>query len=152
METPTRRVRRSLDLSSIPPLSTTRSPRSRLFKAAWVGGEGWPLPSWRGAMPDGNYWDRQRLEEHYRPWVDLARRRIGVHCGEGGAFSHTPHTVVLSWLRDVLEILTRENIGCALWNFRGTFGILDSERRDLEYEDWHGHSLDRKLLRLLQSF
>ena len=35
--------------------------------------------------------------------------------------------MVLAWLRDVLEILKSHNIGWALWNFRGPFGILDSE-------------------------
>ena len=35
---------------------------------------------------------------------------------------------------------------------RGAFGILDSKREDVEYEDWHGHKLDRKLLALLQEF
>jgi endoglucanase len=52
----------------------------------------------------------------------------------------------------VLEILTGANIGYALWNLRGAFGILDSGREDVAYEDWHGHKLDRKLLSLLQEF
>jgi len=33
---------------------------------------------------------------------------------------------------------------------RGSFGILDSGRTDIELEDWHGHKLDRRLLTLLQ--
>ncbi|MND04790.1 hypothetical protein D3C83_252200 [compost metagenome] len=43
-------------------------------------------------------------------------------------------------------------IGFALWDFLGQskFGILDSERADVDYEDWHGHKLDRKMLELLQ--
>ncbi|HSV99889.1 MAG TPA: hypothetical protein VLI39_06935 [Sedimentisphaerales bacterium] len=52
----------------------------------------------------------------------------------------------------MLEILTSPNLGLALWNFRGTFGILDSGRTDVAYEDFHGHKLDRKLLSLLQEF
>jgi len=39
-----------------------------------------------------------------------------------------------------------------MWNFRGSFGIMDSDRRDVQYEDFHGHKLDRKLLSLLQEF
>ena len=58
----------------------------------------------------------------------------------------------LRWFRDVLEILTGHGIGYALWNFRGAFGVLDSGRRDVTYEDWYGHKLDRKLLQLLQMF
>jgi hypothetical protein len=49
-------------------------------------------------------------------------------------------------------MLKNQNIGWALWNFRDTFGILDSGRTDVEYEDFNGHKLDRKLLSLLQEF
>ena len=44
------------------------------------------------------------------------------------------------------------NIGYSLWNLRGTFGIVDSDRVDVAYEEWQGHKLDRKLLDLLQEF
>jgi hypothetical protein len=60
--------------------------------------------------------------------------------------------VTLAWLRDVLEVLTSHNIGLALWNFRGSFGILDSGRKDMAYQDWHGHKLDRQMLDLLRAF
>jgi endoglucanase len=122
------------------------------YKASWVGGENWPLPGWPGVDHEGQAWDRARLEAHYQPWIDLARRSVGVHCGEGGAFSFTPHAVVLAWFRDVLEILTPNGIGYALWNFRGSFGILDSGRQDVAYENWRGHQLDRGLLDLLIEF
>jgi hypothetical protein len=60
--------------------------------------------------------------------------------------------VVLAWLRDILEILTGHGIGLAPWNFRGPFGIMDSGRKDVAYEDFHSHKLDRKLLDLLDEF
>ncbi len=119
------------------------------FKASWVNGDNWPEPTWPGPDVNGELWDRKRLEKHYQRWIDLAATGVGVHCGEGGAYSHTPHDVVLRWFRDVLEILTASNIGYALWNFRGTFGVIDSDRKDVAYEQWHGHNLDRKLLDLL---
>jgi hypothetical protein len=40
--------------------------------------------------------------------------------------------------------------GWALWNFRGSFGILDSDRQDVSEEDWRGHQLDRAILEILQ--
>ena len=58
---------------------------------------------------------------------------------------------MLAWLGDVLDILTENGIGYALWNFRGDFGILDSGRTDMVYGDWHGHKLDAKLLDLLKA-
>ncbi|HPU08214.1 MAG TPA: endoglucanase, partial [Candidatus Atribacteria bacterium] len=50
------------------------------------------------------------------------------------------------------KILSERDIGFALWNFKGPFGILDSEREDVEYEDWQGQKLDRKMLSLLQAY
>ncbi len=41
----------------------------------------------------------------------------------------------------MLDILTANRIGYALWNFRGDFGILDSRREEVEYQDWYGHKL-----------
>jgi endoglucanase len=117
------------------------------YGASWVNSRDYPAPAW-----PGNDWDRKRLEEHYAKWADIARKGVGVHCGEGGAYSKTPHNVVLAWLRDVLEILTGHGIGLAMWNFRGSFGIMDSDRMDVQYEDFHGHKLDRKLLSLLREF
>jgi|GEM_PF-4741891 len=40
-------------------------------------------------------------------------------------------------------------MGWALWNFRGSFGIFDSGRDDIQYESFYGHQLDRKMLTLL---
>ncbi len=122
------------------------------YKAPWVGGENFPPPQWPNGDSYGERWDRARLEAHYAQWTELAHAGAGVHCGEGGAYIHTPHDIVLRWFRDVLEILTAHHIGFALWNFRGAFGILDSNRPDVRYEDWHGHALDREYLRLLQEF
>jgi endoglucanase len=123
------------------------------YKASWVNGESFPAPQWPGSWnSDGSLWDRGTLKAHYQKWADLAAHGVGVHCGEGGAFIYTPHDIVLRWLGDVLEILQSFNIGYALWNLRGGFGILDSERSDVNYEDWHGHKLDRDLLKLLQSY
>jgi aryl-phospho-beta-D-glucosidase BglC (GH1 family) len=54
-------------------------------------------------------------------------------------------------MQDTYDILTGHGIGWALWNFRGTFGILNSGRDDVAYEDWYGLKLDRKMLELLRA-
>ncbi len=122
------------------------------YKAHWVNGLDWPTPQWPDAFHYGETWGKAELQAHYAPWIDLAAQGVGVHCGEAGAYNYTPHAVVLAWFRDVLEILTSHNIGYALWNLRGAFGILDSGRKDVDYEDWYGHKLDRQFLTLLQAF
>ena len=117
------------------------------YKASWVNSANFPTPVW-----PGNGWDKNRLRQHYQPWIDLKKTGAPVHCGEGGTYNKTPHDVTLKWLRDVLEILTENDIGYAIWNFRGSFGIMDSDRSDVDYEDYDGHKLDRKMLNLLQEF
>jgi endoglucanase len=59
--------------------------------------------------------------------------------------------VALAWMRDCLENWRAAGFGWALWNLRGAFGILDSERKDVEYENFQGHKLDRKMLDLLRA-
>ncbi|MFP4052988.1 MAG: glycoside hydrolase family 5 protein [Phycisphaerae bacterium] len=122
------------------------------YQASWVDGEKFPQPTWPGAESfDGNRWGRAELEAHYDPWVELIRLGSGVHCGEMGCYNRTPHDVALAWLGDLLEVLGERNIGWGLWNLDGSFGILNSGREDVEYEDFHGEKLDRKMLELLQA-
>ncbi len=124
------------------------------FRAGWVDRKStFPEPTWPLKNKDGSIQlDRAGLERMYAPWAALARKGIGVHCGEGGAYNRTPYKVFMAWMEDVMDILKGHGIGYALWNFRGSFGILDSGRRDIEYEDWQGHKLDRGLLKLLQKY
>ena len=58
--------------------------------------------------------------------------------GEWGAFNKTPHDVSLRWAEDCLSNWQKAGWGWALWNFRGSFGILDSGRTDVQYEDSPG--------------
>ncbi len=38
-----------------------------------------------------------------------------------------------------------------VWNFRGSFGILDSDRPGVAYQDFRGHRLDRAMLDVLRA-
>lgn len=122
------------------------------YKASWAfkDVDNLPMPKWPGQVGD-QYLSRQMLEDLYKPWFELVKSGIGVHCGECGCYNKTPHDVFLAWFTDVTGILSENNIGFALWEFSGAFGLLNSGRADVEYEDWHGQKLDRKLLTLLQN-
>ncbi|HEX3133841.1 MAG TPA: cellulase family glycosylhydrolase [Planctomycetota bacterium] len=86
------------------------------------------------------------------PWKELEGKGVGVMVGEWGAFDKTPHPVTLRWMEDCLINYRKADWGWALWNFRGGFGPLDSQRSDVQYEEWKGHKLDRKMLELLQRY
>lgn len=120
------------------------------YKASWAFADidTLPEPKWPGQVGD-QYFSREMLEEHYSPWIDLANKGYGLHCGELGCYNKTPHDVFLAWFSDTLDIFTENGIGFGLWEFSGSFGVLDSGREDVDYEDWYGHQLDRKLLDLL---
>lgn len=122
------------------------------YKAPWVYPDPayQPTPLWPGNI-GGRYYSRAVMEEYYKPWLDLLKKGVGVHCGECGCWKETPHNVFLAWFGDVLDILTSNGIGFALWELKGDFGILNSNRADVQYEDWYGHKLDKKLLTMLQS-
>lgn len=121
------------------------------YKASWANKniDNLPMPKWPGQVGD-KYLSRKMLEDLYKPWFDLVKSGVGVHCGECGCYNKTPHDVFLAWFKDVTGILSENNIGFALWEFSGTFGLLNSGREDVQYEDWYGQKLDRKLLTMLQ--
>ena len=55
-------------------------------------------------------------------------------------------------MNDLMSQWKAAGWGWAMWNFRGAFGILDSGRKDVEYEDYKGHKLDRKMLELVSGY
>ena len=117
--------------------------------APWAGSST-ILPAWPQPMPDGTTFGPTQLSSAFQPWLDLQSRGASVFCGELGTWNRTPHTIALAWMKDLLTILTQNHIGYALWNFRGSFGILDSHRPDVQYKSLDGELLDEKMLVLLQ--
>ena len=109
-----------------------------------------PLPTWPLKDSHGTLIDRAELAHTFESWGTLAAQGVPIHFGEMGCYKHTPPNVVEAWFDDTLSVLNDLHSGWALWNFRGPFGVLDTERDGTKYEDWHGHKLDRGLLTLLQ--
>jgi endoglucanase len=150
------------------------------YNASWVhGAQTWPTPAWplnqvreaelrwahkemhevymkkleRWGVPFEMQWNKERLKlQLIDPWLKLQEKGVSVHVGEFGAFSQTPHKAVLGWMRDLLSLWKNAGWGWAMWNFRGGFGILDSNREDVRYENYKGHKFDRQMLELLKEF
>ncbi|MFN8207509.1 MAG: cellulase family glycosylhydrolase [Bacteroidales bacterium] len=86
----------------------------------------------------------------YRRNVDTARiYQIPFMVQEFGVYNKTPHEVTLAFLSDLTRFFRENGIGWALWNFSGSFGILDSDREDVAYKAFRGHRLDEELLKVL---
>ena len=121
------------------------------YLAEWSGSPS-QTPIWPDVKEGNDVWNKEKLREYYKPWKQLIDSGVGVHCGEAGTFCKTPYPVFYSWLEDLLEVLSEYDIGYALWNFRGPFGIIDSGRTDAVYKEWRGHQLDTRMLELLNRY
>jgi endoglucanase len=124
------------------------------YTATWVPRDEFETmnpPTWPLTDDKGRIWDRARLKaELIDTWRPLVERGVQVHVGEFGCYNKTPHEVALAWLGDCLSLWKEAGWGFAMWNLRGDFGVLDSGRSDVAYEDFEGHKLDRQLLELLR--
>ena len=119
------------------------------YQAPWSSGTmDLPVPAWPGPGPKDKLWDRQALREFYEPWREVERKGVRVHIGEFGCFNKTPNAVALAWFADLLGVFKEFRWGYSLWNFKGSFGIVEHGRPGTVYEDWHGHKVDRALLEL----
>ena len=104
---------------------------------------------WSGG--DGEWVNREWIYEHQiLPWRRLGNQGVGIMVGEFGCFNQTPDDVTMRWMEDTLGEFKTMGWGWALWNLKGSFGILDSDRPGAVYQDFEGHKLDVRMLRLLQ--
>lgn len=122
------------------------------YKAPWSWSKGIEiLPTWPMKDNSGDLWNKSRLIKHFEPWREIEKKDVGVYVGEFGVYNQTPHDVTLAFLKDNLEIWKENKWGWAMWCFRGSFGIADSGRKDVKYENYKGLLLDRKMTELLKS-
>lgn len=147
-----------LELADLGLVQSTRGYLPKMvshYTATWVPEnefESFATPTWPMVDARGVRWDRDRLRaELIDKWAPLTRLGVPVHVGEWGCYNRTPHGVALAWMRDLLSLWQEVGWGWALWNLRGSFGIVDSGRADVTYEDFHGHRLDRRMLELLRA-
>ena len=144
-------------LPELIPLSVAQSlhgyaPGELTHYRTWIDVDSkFPTPEWPARLMNGSTFGRAELEELYAPWGWLISQGIGVHCGEFAVSSKVPHDVALRFMHDQLDIWKRYGIGWTYLSLYGGFtGVMDSNRADVAYEDFHGHKLDRQLLTLLQ--
>lgn len=129
------------------------------YGAEWSDDSKRYLPKW----PDGGVYDciggatthygAEEIDRLYDVWAAHAEIfNVGVVCGEMGCYNKTPHDVTLRWFEDELKLLKKHNIGYALWNFKGAFGVVNSGREDVDYVTVDGYKTDKKLLELLLKY
>jgi endoglucanase len=124
------------------------------YKAGWVPAaefESLEVPTWPMFDKHGVLWEKEKLRlEDITKWKPVTDHGVPVHVGEWGCNNKTPHEVCLAFMADELSLWKEAGWGWSIWNLRGSFGIVDSGREDVAYEDFQGHKLDRKMLELLR--
>jgi len=145
-----------LDLADAGIVQSTRGYLPKMvshYTATWVPKnefESFERPVWPMTDSRGVRWDREKLRaELIAKWQPLVAKGVPIHVGEWGCYTRTSHGVALAWMSDLLALWKEAGWGWSMWNLRGSFGIMDSGRPDVAYEDFHGHKLDRKMLELL---
>ena len=90
-------------------------------------------------------------EGFIQAWREPVEKGIWCVVGEFGCANHVAHADALRFLESNLRVFRRLGLGWCDWGFSGSrFAILNSWRADVDYENWHGEKLDRKMLELLQ--
>lgn len=92
----------------------------------------------RRVLPEGRV-DFDRWNEPFGPeqmekmlTKPLARSKqtgLKLYCGEFGVLDTVGDDIRKRWLTDLLTVLKEHQIGWALWDYRGHFGLLDADRR-----------------------
>ena len=89
--------------------------------------------------------------EDLKETLETARsQQIPIMVQEFGVYNKTPHQVTLDYLSDVVDMFNDYNVGYALWNLIGDFGILDTDRSDCNYTLYNNRQLDQEMLDLLK--
>ncbi|MGA2171901.1 MAG: cellulase family glycosylhydrolase [Sedimentisphaerales bacterium] len=124
------------------------------YQAEWMPQnilESSKVPTWPLKADNGTVWDKAFLKTRLiDPWMPLVKKGEPVHVGEFGCYNKTPHDVAIAWMKDMLSLWKEVGWGYAMWNLKGSIGVLDSGRTDVQYENYKGHKLDRKMLELIK--
>ena len=92
---------------------------------------------------DGN--DVLPFESYRNSFLLAKENNIPFMVQEFGVHNKTPHNVTVAFLDDLSNLFFENNVGWALWNLNGSFGILNSDRPDCNYEFYNGFNLDREM-------
>jgi len=75
-------------------------------------------------------YNRQSMVADFaKPLAVAQRTGLRLYCGEFGVINLAPQLVREAWYRDLVSVFNECQIDWALWDYKGAFGIIDSEGR-----------------------
>ena len=81
-------------------------------------------------------YNKDVFAEHFEEVLQVARSLgLKVYCGEYGCINTSPVPDRIRWWRDINEVFTSKGIACAVWDYKGGFGIIKQGEPDREMID-----------------
>lgn len=75
-----------------------------------------------------DHWDSARIDAEINQAADWARRNnVPLVCNEFGVYRHADPQDRVTWIKDVRTSLERHNIGWAMWDYSGSFGVITKQ-------------------------
>ena len=75
-----------------------------------------------------DHWDASRIDTEINQAADWARRNnVPLICNEFGVYRHADPQDRVAWIKDVRTALERHNIGWAMWDYSGNFGVVTKQ-------------------------
>jgi endoglucanase len=94
-----------------------------------------------------DHWDASRIEAEINQATDWARQRgVPLICNEFGvyrAFADPQDRV--AWIQDVRTSLERHNIGWAMWDYSGSFGVVTNRETKAKLDEITVRALGLKM-------
>jgi len=75
-----------------------------------------------------DHWDASRIEAEINQADDWGKQNgVPLVCNEFGVFRHAEPQDRIAWIKDVRTSLERHNIGWAMWDYSGSFGVVTTK-------------------------
>lgn len=86
-------------------------------------------PELKEKIKDANgYYDMAAMEEGIQLALDMAKETgLKLWCNEFGVVKNTPDDIRKRWYHDFIAVLDKHDIAWSNWDFRGQFGLYDSQ-------------------------
>jgi len=84
-----------------------------------------------------DHWDASRIEAEINQAADWAKQRgVPLICNEFGVFRYfsDPQDRAM-WIKDVRTALERHNIGWAMWDYSGSFGVVTDRQTKAKLDE-----------------
>jgi aryl-phospho-beta-D-glucosidase BglC (GH1 family) len=94
-----------------------------------------------------DHWDASRIEAEINQAADWARQHgVPLICNEFGVFrSFTDLQDRAAWIKDVRTSLERHNIGWAMWDYSGSFGMVTNRETKAQLDEVTVRALGLKM-------